>query len=47
MYKNLVPASLLFALFDSILEFDGYPLLSEGEQAIRSEDARQRLRRPS
>jgi len=31
---------LLFALFDSILEFDECPLLSEGEQAMRSEYAR-------
>jgi hypothetical protein len=35
---------LLFALFDGIVEFDGYPLLSVGEQALRSEDARARLR---
>ena len=34
------PKTLLFALFDSILEFDECPLLSEGEQAMRSEYAR-------
>ncbi len=41
------PKTLLFALFDGIVEFDGYPLLSAGEQAMRSEDARARLRRSS
>ena len=41
------PKTLLFALFDGIVEFDGYPLLSAGEQAMRSEDERARLRRSS
>ena len=41
------PKTLLFALFDGIVEFDGCPLLSEGEQAMRSEDARERMRRSS
>ena len=41
------PKTLPFALFYSILEFNGCPLLSAGEQAMRSEDARARLRRSS
>ena len=39
--------TLLFALFDSILELDGCPLLSEGERVRRSADARERMRRSS
>jgi hypothetical protein len=41
------PKTLLFALFNSILEFNGRPLLSEGEQAMRSEDGRECMRRSS
>ena len=41
------PKTLLFALFNGIVEFEGSPLFSEGEQAMRSEDARERMRRSS
>ena len=41
------PKTLLFALFNGIVEFEGCPLLSEGEQARRSADAHERMRRSS
>ena len=41
------PKTLQFALFDGIVEFDECPLLSEGEEPMRSEEARARTRQSS